>query len=413
MAAATRAMKHFENLLTVFLSMLAGAAIIELVIFPLYLDAMPSNVASLNGRFGQQLAQSSKAGVVPNDYIMITGDSYSVGLGDALRAAAPGSRAPYASAHFIAQRLGRDVLSIGNPGWSTVSAALAPALFAEQARASWRYPIPAPGAILYYFYEGNDLYDNLAWARLRHGADFSARLATADEIAALLEAERRSDAAFGRRLSRFVEANVPATLFAAGVARQLLWPVQRRDVGFRAIRPAGRINRVVVGAVPRDLPDRMMDPSLLLSDIEWANAILAAKVALQSMAGAYPGVPIAIVYLPSPLSSYDLASEEISIPKRPSPPGSREAIVVPAGRLPENQRQMRRDICEIARGLGYGFIDATAALRAAGRRNFVHGPVDWDHYNLDGYRILGNVVADGLAKGTHLEPPTACEPAAP
>lgn len=407
---------RIQNALLALGAVLVGLTIIELGIFPLYLRVMPTNLMSLNERFGQQLAQSSKANVIPRDYIMLTGDSYSVGLGDALMLAPAGSREPYASAHFIAERLGRDVLSIGSGGWSSVTSALAPGLFAEQARMSLRYSIPPPSAILYYFYEGNDLDDNLNWARLSRKVDFAARLYSTAEIETLLDAQRRSDAGLSPRLSRFAKANLPATFFMVDAIHKLGKNVLRRLSGSKdaespAIRAAGDVNRAIVDGAPLNLPDRLQAPALALSDVEWTNSVLTAKSALKAMGTAYRGVPITVVYLPSPLSSYDIVSEEVSYQKSPGPHG--EAGVAPAKLAVERLARLRRDVCEIARDLGYGFIDATPAIRDTGRRMLVHGPHDWTHFNLEGYRSLGNFVADRLANGARQARPEICMPVRP
>lgn len=405
-------MRHIQNALLAGCSILVGLVMIELVVFPLYLRVIPTNLITYNERFGQLLAQSSKAGVIPRDYIMLTGDSYSVGLGSAYLLSAPGSREPYASAHFIAQRLGRDVVSVGNGGWGNVTSALAPALFAEQARLSLRYPVPPPAALLYYFYEGNDLQDNANWARAVGGADFTARPYSSAEIESLIDAHERNDARLGPKLSRVAEANLPAAFFVGGLVRAMgeNWLGGAARNGNPAENSSTRINRALVAGAEVDLPNRLQAPPLGLSEIDWGNGLLTAKIALKALSAAYPEVPIAVVYVPSPLASYDIVSDEVSYQNGPR---RSDIAVAPAQRVAERLNRLRRDICDIARELGYGFIDATPAIRAAGRRVLVHGPRDWGHFNLDGYRVLGDAISDTLATGRHPARPQSCEPAPP
>jgi hypothetical protein len=41
----------------------------------------------------------------------------------------------------------------------------------------------------------------------------------------------------------------------------------------------------------------------------------------------------------------------------------------------------------------FSFINTTKSLRQAALSNFIHGPVDWDHFNKRGYKVLSNDLA--------------------
>src|SRR5262249_9332849 len=148
----------------------------EVALFPFVLTTLSSSVIlTVTDEFARQLGQSSKAGLVPRDYILITGDSYAEGLGDTLAEVGPHSRQDYASAHVIAEQLGRDVVNVGRRGWGNTNASLAPAMFVARGRMSLLYPVAPPVALFYYFYEVNDFDDNLRWARLGYGVDLGVR----------------------------------------------------------------------------------------------------------------------------------------------------------------------------------------------------------------------------------------------
>src|SRR5262249_21639042 len=131
-----------RNLLLVLAAIVLAMAAIELLLFPYLLRGMPTNLLAMTQEFGNVLAQSSKADVVPQDYIVITGDSYAEGHGDALTTARPGTREPYASAHFIAGRLGRDVVTVGRGGWGSTNAALGPGTLVRESQMSLFYRVP-------------------------------------------------------------------------------------------------------------------------------------------------------------------------------------------------------------------------------------------------------------------------------
>jgi hypothetical protein len=65
------------------------------------------------------LAQYSKQSILPENYIAILGDSYSVGVGDLYTELTRNSEKwypDYAPAHFINKQVGVDVISFGGLG---------------------------------------------------------------------------------------------------------------------------------------------------------------------------------------------------------------------------------------------------------------------------------------------------------
>ena len=41
----------------------------------------------------------------------------------------------------------------------------------------------------------------------------------------------------------------------------------------------------------------------------------------------------------------------------------------------------------------FSFINTTKSLRQATLSNFIHGPIDWDHFNKRGYQVLSDELA--------------------
>jgi hypothetical protein len=405
-----------KNLLLVLAGTAVAIALLEIAVFPYLLAGMPTNVAQMTRPFARQLAQSSKAGTIPRNYIIVTGDSYAEGWGDGLRHAVPGTRQPYSSAHVIAERLRRDVITVGRAGWGTTNASLAPEEFVAQGRTSLFHPVDPPAAIFFYFYEGNDLFDNVRWARFRHRADLAARPYTPAEFAAFIARQRDDETSFLNQFPRVFQAILPATNFMISTFEaEVVGPVRQ---WFRTGPPPpsryptwpGVVNRATVDGKTMALADALESPALELSELEIANGLNVTRAALQGMLAANPGIPVTLVYLPSPLSSYELASETVSYQARTaaSDINALAGAEAPVVRVGEYGRRMRKVVCSIARDLGIAFIDVSPAILAAGRGQLLHGPEDWKHFNFEGYRVVGTTVADFHASGAGRRPPESC-----
>src|SRR5262249_10211539 len=85
------------------------------VLFPMADWALPPPLPETPG----VLAQSTKAGFIPHDYIAILGDSMAEGLGDALLAAGNNEARAFHAAHVVRELTGKDVVSFGRGGSSS------------------------------------------------------------------------------------------------------------------------------------------------------------------------------------------------------------------------------------------------------------------------------------------------------
>jgi hypothetical protein len=74
------------------------------------------------------------------------------------------------------------------------------------------------------------------------------------------------------------------------------------------------------------------------------------------------------------------------------------AVSGDAGRKPPESTTFPNSdlICNLVRAAsarhGVGFLDTVPALRVAASTELLHGPVDWAHFNAQGYRALGRAL---------------------
>jgi hypothetical protein len=153
-------------------------------------------------------------------------------------------------------------------------------------------------------------------------------------------------------------------------------------------------NELRIGAETAGAP-ALQGPSVELDDAEIGVAATLFERSLEFLRGYFPGAEFVVVYIPAPLSIYRLADRNavatLQVPGRPKEKISPLAI-----------RRRSTEICRLiavaARRTKTDFLDSRPALRAAARRELLHGPVDPDHFNQRGYEILGTTVAGRLMR---------------
>jgi len=114
----------------------------------------------------------------------------------------------------------------------------------------------------------------------------------------------------------------------------------------------------------------------------------------------FPGVPVTMVYLPSPLSVYRHGKGSVAY----------QLGAEPSSTAPTSEVLRHSDmICGMVHAASVEqrvrFLDARPALSAAAATTVIHGPRDWYHFNEAGYRVLGNLLVERLLSGGG---PNAC-----
>src|SRR5262249_2385788 len=115
------------------------------------------------------LAQNTKAATVPRNYVAILGDSYAEGLGDVLLKADDDDSHGFHPAHVIRELTGWDVVRFGKAGAGSAEAfVLLPSRVMNGSQCAIFPTIGDPDRILAYFFEGNDIEDNVRFLEMVH-----------------------------------------------------------------------------------------------------------------------------------------------------------------------------------------------------------------------------------------------------
>lgn len=331
-------------------------------------------------------AQSSKAGVLPRNPVLLLGDSYAQGYGDWLLEANPNHNGPFHSAHVIHELTGRDVVALGVSGAGSAEGMAAfPAIAYAQADRSWYLRLPKPDVAVVYFYEGNDLNNNMS---------FLERRVTNPDASNLVEQIDRSLTDYPRALSADTgpDLHFPLFRFVARLVRQA-WAEQtgtaREPVPEEPTIPSDLVNVVEVAGKATELPGHLQSPALELMRGELERATLVYDRSLVFLLKLLPRTPVLVVYLPSPLSSYRLPGAEVSSQQY----AHGRATRYPSRRVAEYSDAMCQLIRTATIGHGAGFLDLRPAIQAASETALVHGPHDFKHFNRKGMEVLGKAVA--------------------
>jgi hypothetical protein len=357
------------------------------------------------------LAQRSKRGLLPHDYVALFGDSYAQGVGDWYAAAVHedwGEGAPYQAAHVLFDATGRDVISFGAAGASSFEGLVFFPLRLSAKLAARGIELEPPAQIVAYFYEGNDLTDNLALLR-RHWPSLGQPPSGSGEVTqdlgriiAFLEALMRR-----HRWRLEQPLRLRDRLYLSRFAAVLYGDLRRMAKAWLVGERASALppTPVHLGGARLDLPEPLEAPAMELSAAEVDRALLVSQAALALNRRHFALIPLLLVYVPSPVAVYRLAAERVPIETTDGRPRFYASTAIE-----RRSDRICAAVAEIAAAVGVDFLDARPVLRAIAQDRPVHGPGDWGHLNRTGYEALGRAIAGALEK----EPGDGrCRPRAP
>ncbi|MDD5629318.1 MAG: SGNH/GDSL hydrolase family protein [Elusimicrobia bacterium] len=401
-------MSRFQSAL-VNLSLSAASLLLfylfcELVVFPLNLVHFPHR---LQWRANDPLllfTQSTRRHRLPTDFIAIVGDSHAAGvISDEAGLAKFSSRGRAADAYLFAKS-GRDVLAIGQPGAGSLGGLVGtPIGVLEFFAKTWLYRVPEPAVILAFFYEGNDLDDNISELKQRFDGKFdAARFKDPTYFRGFIEGVALKEHRFHRLAQDFhwYDNLLLARLLGNYLSRSWqntsfqLPSLKRRAKGAPAAGgppPPPAANRALVAGREVPLPEPLQSPALELSVPEIERAAYVFEQSLCYLAGRYPKARLHTVYIPSPLSCYELSSPRVCIERFPG--GS---ALHPSRQVSRNSDLIARLVAGASRRCGARFIDTRPLMRAEARKRLIHGPRDWFHPNALGYAKLGEAILAGM-----------------
>ena len=130
------------------------------------------------------------------------------------------------------------------------------------------------------------------------------------------------------------------------------------------------------------------DDIIKLKDNMIKTSVHIFEQSLVRLASFFRHAKIKIIFIPSPVSSYKMVSSHIHFR------GFMQDIdVMETIEIEKRHIKLCNTIKRVARNHNFSFVNSTKSLKKATSTGFVHGPIDWDHFNKRGYQVLSEDLA--------------------
>ena len=376
-----------KKILTFILSATFFYILLELL-FPTIIMYLPLRLQPYLPHTIRPLAQSSKTNTIPKDYIMIIGDSYAQGAGDWYIDNNKWESGSYSSAHLIHYANNIDVMAIGMSGASSITGLVTnPLMSLKEMRK--RFLIEDPDHILVYFYEGNDVNNNITDLTLRPSKYFSYQnekeisrekfLAHLDEISISDPSWIKSKLLF----ARFFKSLFINSLFNSKSSKNIV-----NNTFAKKIKTINKGDKNVIKI--RDsfykLSESLQSPALGLNEKELNVGIDVFSYCLDYLKKSFPISKISIVYIPSPLMCYYLLTD-VSIEQHKED----SSDIYDKENCNKRSNYIVKRIREIADKHKLTFINPIDFLKSS--NEILHGPKDKRHFNKKGYERLSSFIS--------------------
>lgn len=384
-----RLRRILQNLLLLAVGLAVSLLLLETLFCKPLLPHLPKAAYHHMIRELRVLGQSSFAGARPSaDYLAIVGDSNAQGKGDWFTQQGYDRTADFHSAHVLRNLLQRDVLSFGRSGAGSADGLLLEPLQIRAMLARYDMPLPRPSMVLAYFYEGNDVENNLDFLqhwiapRLPQGSDYD--MQNVEHALRSIVAEQATG-----EPRQWNDVPVCTNFMLRSLRNTLRNSFTRKYIDVEPVMPAGEVNVARIAGQDVPLPDRLQSPPLQVDEKEMSRAVLLTQASLALLAESFAPAPVVLVYVPAPLTCYELVSPEVSTYYAGE-------TLSPAAAVSRTSNALFEQLAGAAQNLDLKLIDTRPALRKVAANHPIHGPRDWDHLNKLGYEALAEAIARGL-----------------
>ena len=343
----------------------------------------------------QTLCEVSKKSTMPHRYILMLGDSNADGWGDWVQGNDIDKNEPYGVHDLIYRMTGIDTIECGFAGGSPLETLIRkPINRYRYLRKTWLYKIEDPKHVLFLFYEGNDLSDNLNRFRrdnlfetplnfkcVYHERYFRWYLETVvPKSDALYYDVKRFRWSYNFVSFRFIKELV---------RRRLFEKYPKGATGSVALAQRGTNSVMIDGEkvfIPRG--DLVTVPNL--SEEDFKLSVYMTGECLDVIKDFFPRSKFTIVYIPAPITSYEIISDSVTVKKKE---GVADTVVDDTKAVFERSDKVFKAIQKLAQERKMAAIDVRPYFRkAATKQGLLHGTRDVNHLSRVGYTELAKAI---------------------
>ena len=375
--------------------------------FPYFLHKIPLylHAAIDPGLLG--LAQTSKRSLIPDDYILILGDSNAIGKGEWFNESLNDRRnlwPDFHTAHILHNKLNVDVISFGGAGaGNLMNLVFSPITQFKYINSFGPYNLKKPKRILVIFDEGNDISDNIKELfrlylnkfdkdRIYDQSYFKLFL---DDVFQNQNPYKTSTSILKRLLfSRFLYKGIDDLFYENKYEENHQRVLNKTKIHKFKANEASRYPRgyfkniALVGSEKWVFSNKNFRPPIDVIEDDIKLGIYVFEQSLLYASEFFKGSKIDIVFLPSVTSSYHLLTLEDS----GSGLNRLESNYSYLAKIKKSGIFLLNEIKKIAEKHGFGFIDVGPDVRSASKSQIIHGMVDQNHFNKTGYHVFSDSI---------------------
>lgn len=377
MSISKRCRCYSKNLVLLLCTLVATYGLLEGSV-RLFMRHLPMGFFNVQCRELKTVGQTSKIGLEPRvPYIAIVGDSYGAGKGDWLREERYNLNSRYQAAHVLQDKTGLDVVSYSKSGAGNFDGALN-AINTFYVLRSYGFEYAEPETVFVYFYAGNDVGNNLRVYEKSFLPAYPGSLSEKQTRQAYSKAmqEQYITGQLPKLEDRFFAGNV---IFRGAESIHYIFraPKEPPDMSINSIT-------ALVDNRPAELPLFLKEESPLGSSSgQLTVAMDMLDMGISVLREYWPNAKFCLVYIPAPLSCYQLTDQTLAHAIR----GLHEDLI--------------GKIRLIAIKNSITFLDTTPALQQQAKNMLIHGPTDWTHFNRTGYTVLASCLYSYLGGSAH------------
>ena len=341
------------------------------------------------------------------EYVAILGDSYSLGVGDSYL----NGTHDYSLAHHLYKNDIKNYLNFGRAGYGSISAVSNLIMINKLTNLpNLIEDLEKPKSIIFVFYEGNDLEENIFEYNLlinsnENISDFVSRrinenvkLSNMDKLTNIFPIFaflKKIYSHLGTLLKKIVninDMNEVGSLISDRIKKLFGYTIVLDNP---KVEPLTYVNSIVNHNKIDDIQP-LQSAAVILNE---KQTVIALEVFFESMKYLKSWSQtdnITILYIPSPISTYTWDEPITYEFKNPVDGAIGKINKTTNQKNRENSIFIRNKINYFSKENNFQFLDATNFVIEKSREIILHGPLDWRHFNYVGYKNVSNYIIENI-----------------